>query len=173
MKSVSCGKGSAASCTQNGTVMGIDGRLGIITRHCRSDAAGERGRCLTFPDIDSTLSATNWTARVAIAPAFSCAKMRRLHIPAGEMGITVAVTAISDQLELPYRVDPERRGKQRATGVCVRAALANGEMVTADLAELDRHSLQRWLRSRGDSNFLPEAVSLLLLEHVNTTPGLE
>jgi hypothetical protein len=60
-------------------------------------------------------------------------------------------------------VDPERVGLG-PTGIYVRAML-EGKWGSYDIAELDRDSLSRWLRSRGGSNQFAEHVVMLLLGH--------
>ena len=60
------------------------------------------------------------------------------------------------------RVDPERLDTF-TTGIYVRARGIDGKWSNADIADLDRASLDRWLRSRGGENEWAESVVRALL----------
>jgi hypothetical protein len=65
---------------------------------------------------------------------------------------------------LDLTVDPQRVSFENFTGMYVRAR--NGEAWGAyDIAQLDRASLDQWLRSRGGANEWAEAVVRQLLGH--------
>jgi hypothetical protein len=49
------------------------------------------------------------------------------------------------------------------TGILVRARMSDDTWGNADIAELDRISLMRWLRSRGGTNLWAENTVLQLL----------
>ena len=64
------------------------------------------------------------------------------------------------------RVDPNREEYQHGTtGIYVRARMGGGGWGNADIAELDRISLLRFLRSRGGANLWAENTVLAMLEH--------
>jgi len=65
--------------------------------------------------------------------------------------------------DVPLRFDAERSGMHGATGIYVRAKNADGHWGNADIAEIDRVSLFRWLRSRGGENLWAENTVMLLL----------
>ena len=62
------------------------------------------------------------------------------------------------------QVDPARTELHEATGIYVRAQ-RDGKWVNADIAELDKASLNQWLRSRGGDNPWAESVVEILLGH--------
>lgn len=62
----------------------------------------------------------------------------------------------------PDRTDTEDGDK---TGIYVRAKLPDGRWVPADIYQLDRLSLHRWLRSRGGKNLWAENCVLSLMGH--------
>jgi hypothetical protein len=64
-----------------------------------------------------------------------------------------------------YYVDPDAARRGAVTRIFVRARTGAGEWVTADIGELDRESLHRWLRSRGGANLFAENCVLALLGH--------
>jgi len=66
---------------------------------------------------------------------------------------------------LELRVDPDRAQLADATGIYVRAYRPDGKIDTADIAELDKASLDAWLRSR-DSIEWPISVVKTLMGHV-------
>lgn len=68
------------------------------------------------------------------------------------------MTDIDTQLAL--YVDPARRFAvySNATGIFVRANDRTGHFINIDIAQLDRASLLRWLRSRGGDNPWAENV---------------
>lgn len=75
-------------------------------------------------------------------------------------------------LREPLYIDDARAGEQYRdlTGIYVRAKTTDtdeqpGQWVNADIAQLDRESLVRWLRSRGDGESFAESVVLSLLGH--------
>lgn len=51
------------------------------------------------------------------------------------------------------------------TGILVRAQAPDGSWMNADIGQLDRESLHRWLRSRGGRNLWAENVVLMILGH--------
>lgn len=51
------------------------------------------------------------------------------------------------------------------TGIYVRAQLSSGKWINADIYQLERDSLHRWLRSRGGKNLWAENCVLSLLGH--------
>lgn len=61
------------------------------------------------------------------------------------------------------RADAEREGFHGNTGIYVRAVFLDGKYGSADIMELDRVSLLRWLRSRGGENLWAENTVLALL----------
>lgn len=67
------------------------------------------------------------------------------------------------------RVCPDRssinRNMHGTTGVYVRARGDGDKWGSYDIAELDRSSLHRWLRSRGGKNLWAENTVLILLGH--------
>jgi hypothetical protein len=64
------------------------------------------------------------------------------------------------------RFCPERSDIRHGdTGIYVRAQKADESWGNADIAELDRDSLHRWLRSRGGRNLWAENVVMALLGH--------
>lgn len=70
--------------------------------------------------------------------------------------------------DLPVlRYDPNRDfpSLDGATGIYVRARRPDGTWDNADIAELDRDSLIRWLRSREDEARFAEQVVLAMLGH--------
>lgn len=62
------------------------------------------------------------------------------------------------------KIDPDRLWMPE-TGVLIRAQNEDDRWVAADIAHLDRKSLDRWLRSRGGENNLAENFVRLLLGH--------
>jgi hypothetical protein len=66
-----------------------------------------------------------------------------------------------------YTVDPHRR--QPDTGIKVRAYL-DDEIGNWDIADLDRDSLLRFLRSRGGQNEWAENTVLIMLGHTCQAP---
>lgn len=67
------------------------------------------------------------------------------------------------------RVDDEREHEQRgATNIFVRAKFEDA-WGSYDIAELDRLSLLRWLRSRGGENLWAENTVISLLGHAQFT----
>lgn len=66
---------------------------------------------------------------------------------------------------LNLKVDPAREGNYGYTGILVRAQDGAGRWVNADIADLDKRSLQEWLRSRGGQNEWAESVVHILLGH--------
>jgi hypothetical protein len=64
------------------------------------------------------------------------------------------------------RVDVDRNGDHHGTtGIYVRAKDPWDSWANADIAELDRVSLLRWLRSRGGENLWAENTVMALLGH--------
>lgn len=66
--------------------------------------------------------------------------------------------------EPAYRVDIARHDIG-VTGIYVRAVNVAGMWNSVDIAELERDSLHRWLRSRGGVNLFAENCVLVLLGH--------
>lgn len=64
----------------------------------------------------------------------------------------------------PYKVDLARE-RVGNTGIYVRAQSPDGGYVSADIVELERESLARWLRSHGGANLWAENTVLQLLGH--------
>lgn len=63
----------------------------------------------------------------------------------------------------PLRVDPERYQRMGIdTGIYVRAEMPGGFFGDADISDLDRDSLERWLRS---APRIAERTVVLLLGH--------
>lgn len=64
------------------------------------------------------------------------------------------------------RTDPGREfdGDQGVTGIYVRAQRSDGRWGNADIAELDKESLDIWLRSRQSIEW-PIGVVMILLDH--------
>jgi hypothetical protein len=61
---------------------------------------------------------------------------------------------------------PDGNNEGRGTTIFVRALkVSTGRFESVDICELDRPSLQAWLRSRGGSNEWAESVVLILLGH--------
>jgi len=69
--------------------------------------------------------------------------------------------------EESYKTDPARVGLSNATGIYVRA-LDQDKPESVDIAQLNKESLLRWLRSRGGRNEWAENVVLILLGHSTT-----
>jgi len=66
--------------------------------------------------------------------------------------------------------DSKREGLHaETTGIPVRAKNQEGRFKPVDIAELDRDSLHRWLRSRGGKNLWAENTVLQLLGHAPIT----
>jgi hypothetical protein len=61
--------------------------------------------------------------------------------------------------------DPARTHLHGTTGIYVSAQSTNGVWTNLDIAELDKDSLQQWLRSRGGVNTWAESVVYHLLGH--------
>lgn len=73
----------------------------------------------------------------------------------------------------PLTVDPARVGNCHGfTDIFIRAQ-HDGAWGSYDIAELDRPSLQRFLRSRGGANEWAEGVVMILLGHppLDTAPA--
>jgi hypothetical protein len=70
---------------------------------------------------------------------------------------------MTSSTQLYYLVDLKREKEFPETGIYVRAKRDN-EWVSADIAHLDRASLNAWLRSR-DTVDWPVNVVMLLLKH--------
>jgi hypothetical protein len=63
-------------------------------------------------------------------------------------------------------IDPARHDALHGiTGIYVRAKDPDGRWGSFDIAELDRPSLDVWLRSRGGENEWAESVVAILLGH--------
>ena len=67
--------------------------------------------------------------------------------------------------ELELKILADRKDRHDSTGIYVRAKNVEGKWGSYDIAELDRASLQAWLRSRGGENKWAESVVLILLGH--------
>jgi hypothetical protein len=63
-------------------------------------------------------------------------------------------------------IDPKREYLAEATGIYVRAKVDN-KWKSVDIAQLDKESLLRWLRSRDGDNPWAEDVVGILLGHGN------
>jgi hypothetical protein len=61
------------------------------------------------------------------------------------------------------RVSSIQVAEHNKTGVLVRARLPDDSWGNADIAELDRISLLRWLRSRGGENLWAENTVMALM----------
>lgn len=72
-------------------------------------------------------------------------------------------------VNVTYRVDASRRGMYGTTGIFVRAQEVDGSWTSADIADLNRESLDAWLRSRGGENDWAESVVRILLGHRDET----
>lgn len=79
---------------------------------------------------------------------------------------------IRQTLSTDLLVDPTRtlKADEDRTGIYVRAKRPDGKWISADMYQLDRESLHRWLRFRGGENPWAENCVLTLLGHeqVNT-----
>lgn len=65
---------------------------------------------------------------------------------------------------MTLQADPKRSYYHRRTGIFVRAEI-NCKYDSFDIAELDKPSLARWLRTRGGNNEWAENVVALMLGH--------
>lgn len=72
-------------------------------------------------------------------------------------------------IEPVLTVDPERTDLSNASGIYVRATL-NGKWGAHDIAELDKASLLRFLRSRGGDNRFAEDCCGIVLGHGHLHP---
>ena len=66
---------------------------------------------------------------------------------------------------MELKIDDSRRDLHGSTEIYVRAQNAKGRYENADIAELNKESLQEWLRSRGGDNPWAENCVALLLGH--------
>lgn len=67
--------------------------------------------------------------------------------------------------ETGLTLDRFRMESENETGIFVRAQTPAGKWISADIWQLDRRSLHRWLRSRGGRNLWAENCVLSLLGH--------
>lgn len=71
---------------------------------------------------------------------------------------------MSIESDLQLNVSPQRQiGEVDCTGIFVRAQFPDGHFGSVDIAQLDRASLHRWLRSRGGKNLWAENCVIAML----------